>query len=1026
MLVSGFGGFLLALPAFWPFIKEGLPETVDGTHHLLRLMLFDAHIQHGSYYPRWTHELVLGYGYPVFSFYGPAIYYLGVLLHRIGLDLFNAQMWSFILLMCVACLGAAWLAYDLFEQTPKTTRAVLAAVAGLLYLYSPYLLTNVYIRGALAELAAQAWLPWLLWSWRRIVTSTTPQLAVVIAALILGGLAITHTITLLFVPPWLVIYVLVYWSKNRQHKAKLTRIGWLLIAGVSALGISCFFWLPILAERSYLSSMAYAMSDYSIDVSAWTWHNFMDWRPQFYYHLDMVNGLGVVQCGLAISGFALMKKRGREAWFLLGTVLIGCVLMSRLALPLWTRSELLMTAQFTWRLLTLITLPLVLLSVGSLTRFHKSWLVVGLGILLVGVSIWSYRPQTNQFPYWVAKHEDFGVASTPHYEQETHALGTSSVREFMPRWSSQDPMVKILPVFEAASQQEKTPLRASIQLSSADHYQLSARVASPEPFRLSLTNFYFPGWQATWNGKPIPVLPDPEKGLMEIDVPNGEGNLRIMWAGTPVQSIASWISLGTLLSLGLLAGSAYRRARQAITISLIPLGLLLFGLLATFNSSEVVSNWQEVTQPWPYQELTLLGFYGEITPNHNLNLYPYWFTRAPLPRMRMLWQVVNDRGIVVGDSASEPYFNSVHSDSWLAGAIVDDAYQIGLSSGLTSGRYEIRVGIESLANLPNQVMLVPFTPVGIVELPTLPNETYTPAQPVSVTFGNEIRLEGIDLQATYIRTHAETTGNGHLVFYPGDQVHYKLYWRPIAPVTDNFHSFIHLINGDGHRTVTKLDHLPGTMIYPPLLWNRYHSQPDLFQLTIPENVTSGVYYPKVGLYHYESLDLLQVRNSNGNDVGDSFMLPAIKIVNNAVVTPSQTLGIRIEEFATLIGYDLSPASAQVVAGDVLTLTLYYRTNTPITNDFTQFVHLYDSANGMIAQVDSLPQAGDNPTWSWIPGEVIMSSAILPISQLTQPGTYNLSVGLYDAQAAGKRARLFAGDGRELADSQALLTQVTVQ
>lgn len=84
--------FLLALPAFWPFVHGGLPETVDGTHHLMRLMLFDAHIQKGSFYPRWTHELVLGHGYPVFNFYGPAIYYLGVLLHRMGLDLFNAQM----------------------------------------------------------------------------------------------------------------------------------------------------------------------------------------------------------------------------------------------------------------------------------------------------------------------------------------------------------------------------------------------------------------------------------------------------------------------------------------------------------------------------------------------------------------------------------------------------------------------------------------------------------------------------------------------------------------------------------------------------------------------------------------------------------------------------------------------------------------------------------------------------------------------------------------------------------------------
>lgn len=56
----------------------------------------------------------------------------------------------------------------------------------------------------------------------------------------------------------------------------------------------------------------------------------------------------------------------------------------------------------------------------------------------------------------------------------------------------------------------------------------------------------------------------------------------------------------------------------------------------------------------------------------------------------------------------------------------------------------------------------------------------------------------------------------------------------------------------------------------------------------------------------------------------------------------------------------------------------------------------------------------------------MSTVTLPVSRTTPQGVYNLSVGLYDAQVGGRRAPLFAVDGQELTDAQAVLTSITVQ
>ena len=54
--------------------------------------LLDEHLQRGMLFPRWAPELVLGYGYPVLNFYGPAAYYLAEAWHLLGLGYYR-RLW---------------------------------------------------------------------------------------------------------------------------------------------------------------------------------------------------------------------------------------------------------------------------------------------------------------------------------------------------------------------------------------------------------------------------------------------------------------------------------------------------------------------------------------------------------------------------------------------------------------------------------------------------------------------------------------------------------------------------------------------------------------------------------------------------------------------------------------------------------------------------------------------------------------------------------------------------------------------
>src|SRR5260221_2248400 len=125
----------------------------------------------GVLYPRWLPELVLGYGYPVFNFYGPAAFFLAELLYRLGLGYYQSMMGTFSLLLIVGGYGMCLWARDVLDFAPQPWAALVAAVA---YIYAPYLLTNIFVRGAIGEVGAQALLPWVFLSFRRLLRDPQP------------------------------------------------------------------------------------------------------------------------------------------------------------------------------------------------------------------------------------------------------------------------------------------------------------------------------------------------------------------------------------------------------------------------------------------------------------------------------------------------------------------------------------------------------------------------------------------------------------------------------------------------------------------------------------------------------------------------------------------------------------------------------------------------------------------------------------------------------------------------------------
>jgi len=352
---------LLALPAVWPLLTRGLTASADGEQHLFRMMALGEQVRQGVLFPRWVPELYTGLGYPLFSYYAPLSYYPGVLLHAFGFSYANSLVISFCILILVGGLGMYRLALDIFGERFRGA-ALVAAVA---YMFAPYLLINVYIRGAIAEVAAQALLPWIFWSVRRLLTSQDPIDYLVPTVLTLGALAVTHNITLILLPPAILGYALVLWWQDGKKRKRLV---WAILAFGMAAGVSAFFWLPVVIERQYLAASAYGVARKWLVENTWTWKNFLDATFAFDHSPAVPYQLGLVQVALALLGALLSRSRNGEWWFWLLMPITAGLAIGKWAEPIWLSSDILLIVQFPWRLLALISVALAILTGTGLAQ----------------------------------------------------------------------------------------------------------------------------------------------------------------------------------------------------------------------------------------------------------------------------------------------------------------------------------------------------------------------------------------------------------------------------------------------------------------------------------------------------------------------------------------------------------------------------------------------------------------------------------------------------------------------------------
>jgi hypothetical protein len=108
---------------------------------------------------------------------------------------------------------------------------------------------------------------------------------------------------------------------------------------------------------------------------------------------------------------------------------------------------------------------------------------------------------------------------------------------------------------------------------------------------------------------------------------------------------------------------------------------------------------------------------------------------------------------------------------------------------------------------------------------------------------------------------------------------------------------------------------------------------------------------------------------------------------------------------SLVGLDLPAASR-----GTLPVTLYWRTDGFLDQDFTIFVQLLGADGKPVAQSDAQPENGGYPTSLWQPGEMVRDSHSLKIPAGLPPGEYRLLAGMYLLASGQRLPAAGGGDG----------------
>jgi hypothetical protein len=909
-------------------------------------------------------------------------------------------------------------------------------------LFAPYLLYDAIQRGTLPETMALAIVPWALAAALHALDVPSPR-HIVLASFLVVLLILAHNVIPIFALGLLVLLGVVSCFSKLDKRWSFRFSGLrplLLILGLS-LGVTLFFWLPGLVELGDTQSRQAEFP-------------FRQW-PSYEQHIlpvasllempddpadpnllnpPIVRSLGLAQAALALLGMMALfwyprpVQRRRLVVFALVSI-TAVYLSSELSLWWWQHFRVLNFIHLPVRFLGLASLGLAVfcgVAVDQLNQwFSKKWqtaVIFLLAALLVSISGWAWLyPQYCPVPQDTTQLMLAQSTTWQRWFAEAQA-------ETLPRWVKElPPEDGLMAQYESGDAINRLVVPDSVKLvdwqtkPAWDSYQLEVS----QPTQLTYQTFFFPGWQATIDGKSVPITPSEGQGLITLAVPAGQHRVTISFGPTPLRLVTLLISLLIMVGTAVWAWrypspkkeigevESFGVFRKALPLLiLVTMLLILFKFLVIDNMATPIraNRLQEGRLsgvPFPTNinfenEIRHLGYKGaaEIAADDVSNITHYWMPLRTIGVPYGLeFHVVDDEGRPWHSELARPfrYAHYPSTESWAVGEYVRDAYEIELLPGTPPGTYWLETAVfrrdTDLSLIPTggEVGSSPDQ-ARIGRLRVLPGEWELDAETAQVNTFEPTAITAVPQLSLVGWTVPD------VVWRPGQYAQLDLLWHGNQVTLDERVVVDLVLKDETGKESAQLGVIVGDSVYPLTTRPETAVVRDKVQWRLPPDLETNLYTVWLTSGEQE----IELGQWQIDAPTRTFEQPEVDITSDFEVW-----------FAHLVGYSWSETA--VSPGESVELELVWQADGEQTTSYRVFVHLLDDSGNLVTQSDAIPDRWTRPTTGWMVGEYIRDSHTLSLPSNLTSGDYTLLVGFYDTVTSERLGEaeigvLTVGDG----------------
>lgn len=499
------------------FCIPAWPKSHDGIYHTIRINDYIAELSHGQFPVRWVDALDYRYGLPLFTYIYPGPY----MLSSLSMAVSGSDVLSYKLIMFVGYALGVIGTYALCSKKSK----FFALAAAILFGLTPYIFLDVFVRGALAEILAIGFMPWVLYG--------LVNRKFALAAIALCFVLISHNFFGIFFLLFLLLFLV--WNGTFDRKT----LGTILLG----IGLAAFFLIPMLVESRFIDSGAG-------NGYLFNYQDHFVYLPQLFYSKwgfgYSVPGPGdgiSFQLGfaniliLAGSCIALVTVKRKKYLALLLLVVLGSTFLTlTYSQFIWDRITFLHgLTLYPWRLLFVSAILCPLLFYESISNIYKRHPLTAYGItialvILAIINTRNYRQATEYIPINAYRQME---------KSEGQKTSTFSRYEIAPIWSK-----------EAKSDGDRVIYtQTKEEIPSVTHPEyIGFTITSTEPVRVTILKNYFPGWRLrdVSHAKDISIQPD-SQGNVTVTLPSGTYEYR--YGQTAVEIVSDFISIISVILL---------------------------------------------------------------------------------------------------------------------------------------------------------------------------------------------------------------------------------------------------------------------------------------------------------------------------------------------------------------------------------------------------------------------------------------------------------------------------------------------